>query len=108
MILAMIHRRRDLWGRQTNLKSLRYCSSSKFGPRVLLTLAILIVQMLNGLRQRRSHASNMNGVSRRKIFERAVQTSPDAEASDRSSSRNINSFAPAKVSSCFFFNFNEL
>ena len=84
-----------------NLKSLRYCSSSKFGLRVLLTLTILVVQMLNGLRRRRSHASNLNGVSRRKMFERAVQTSPDVEASDRSEALNINSVAPAKVSPCF-------
>jgi len=102
MILAMIHRRWDLWWRQTNSKSLRYCSSSKFGPKALLTLTILIVQMLHSLRRRRSHASNLNGISRRKMFERAVQTSPDVEASDSSGSRNINSSAPAKVSPCLF------
>jgi len=101
MILAMNHRRRDLWGRQANLKSLRYCSSSEFGPRVSLTLTILIVQMLHSLRHRRSHASNLNGVSRRKMFERAVQTSPDVEMSDGSGGRNINLSAPAKVSPCF-------
>jgi len=66
-----------------------------------LTLTVLIVQMLHSLRRRRSHASNLNGISRRKMFERAVQTSPDVEASDSSGSRNINSSAPTKVSPCF-------